>query len=139
MNTISNTLAPLQSTFQMGVSTSASHAPAPQATAATAKGDTATISDEGKALAKGASDKDTDGDSASNTAKLGQAAAASKAIITADLQSAQIKQKSLKSRLDEAKQEAQANPDSVSQVDSLTAQLNAANTAVTKAQVKVYS
>lgn len=138
------TSAQAHSAFQLNVTApaaavaeTATQKPASQATAA--KGDTATISDDGKALAKGAKESESGEASAPIATTMAKGAAVTPAALAATLQTAQTKQKSLQARLDAAKLDAASNPGGDAKVANLSAQVTAANTAVTKAQIKVYS
>jgi len=138
VNAITSTTNPsVQATLQSGTTAPAGSATTARKTAD--NGDTVTISEEGKALAKGSTDKDTDTTSSSITTSAGKTAAVSKATLTSTLQSDQTKQKALQAKLDAAKEQAKTHPDRGSQVGSLTAQLNQATAAVAKVKTEVYS
>jgi len=138
MNSISNAFsAPVQQTFKIG-STSQSSVAVQRNT--TSKGDTATISDEGKALSKGSSEKDNEGSSPSAIkTNIGQTAAVTKATLTQALQTAKTTQKSVKAKLEAAKLQAESSPSNSDDVAKLNAKLNEINATVSKDQVKVNS
>ena len=144
MNPISSSLSsPVQNTFQMGTTIPASPAPSAQATAS--KGDTATISEEGKALAKAASDKDGDEAAAPVKSDADKAEAAIQAKSQAKvskasaLQAARIKQKLLQSKVAAAKQDAKLHPNSGASVGGLNARLLDNTRTVKIDTVQVYS
>ena len=137
MTSISAALStPIQNTLGVGTTAPTGSASAQQA--APSKGDTVTISEEGKALAKGSGDKDGDGSSTAAQANTGKSAAMSKAAVAAALQTAKIKQKMLQNKLADAKAQAKLHPGTAS-VGGLSARLLDTNRTVKQDMVKVYS
>ncbi|MBF0481685.1 MAG: hypothetical protein HQK81_07200 [Desulfovibrionaceae bacterium] len=135
MNAVANLAnSSVQSSVQSGATVPASAAPAPQTE--TSQGDTVTISEQGKALAKAPREKDGGESSGSIKTNIGKDAATtpvvSKEKLAQNLQTAQVHQKSLQAKIDAAKEG--GDP-----VGNLTAQLDAANKAVKKATVQAYS
>lgn len=136
MNPISSAFgSQVQSTLQ--IKTTAPGAAATASQASDAHGDTVTLSEKGKALAKGVVDKDGDGATEAIKATAGQAVSAK--TLTQNLQDAKIKQKSLKAKLEAEKLQEQSNPGSTDDIARLNAKLNEINTTVSKDQAKVYA
>lgn len=132
MNSIANAVgAPVQNVPQVAASAQASAAAAPQATVA--KGDTVTISKEGKELAKASGHKEGGG----IVTGIKAATTVSKATLTDALQTAKTTQKSLKAKLEAAKLQAESNPGGSDDVAKLNVKLNDINATVSKDQVKV--
>ena len=125
----------VQNTIRLNINAKSDDSTGKQTTGT--QGDTATISDQGKALAKAAADADDGGASATIKTNNGKDAAVSKATLTETLQDDKVTQKTIKSKVESAKLQEEANPGSSSDLAKLNVKLNDINATVSKDQVKV--